>query len=92
ASVAQTGNQQAVASAAEGLGIGNAVYDAIAGQDSDANARAAFDMLSGEVHASSKTALINTSSDLRNAAQDRLRSAFGDTNAQKTAQVISAQN
>ncbi|MDM7853022.1 autotransporter outer membrane beta-barrel domain-containing protein [Pseudochrobactrum kiredjianiae] len=90
ASVAQTENQQAVASAAEGLGIGNAVYDAIAGQDSDANARVAFDMLSGEVHASSKTALINTSSDLRNAAQDRLRSAFGDINAQKGAQVVSA--
>lgn len=45
------------------------------------SARAAFDHLSGEVHASAKTALVEESWLLRGAMNDRLRSAFGAVGA-----------
>lgn len=54
--IAQTYNQQQVATAAEELGFGNPVADAllVLGED---EARAAFDALSGEIHAGVRTAL-----------------------------------
>mgnify|MGYP003835513487 CR=1 FL=1 len=75
--VAETANQQAVAGPLEALGSGNSVYDALAGlSGSENDARAAFDALSGEVHASVKTALLEDSRFLREAALDRLRKAL----------------
>lgn len=76
-STAKTSNQKSVAAAIEGLGAGNVVYDAVVMQDSESDARRAFDALSGEVHASTRTALINDSSIVRNAAMDRIGAAFG---------------
>jgi outer membrane autotransporter protein len=75
--LAQTPNQLATAGALQALGNGNAVYDAVvtlAGND-DA-ARAAYDALSGEIHASVQTSLVEGSRQLRDAANDRIRSAF----------------
>lgn len=83
ASVAMTVNQKAVALAIEALGAGNTVYDALVMQAGEQDARRAFDLLSGEAYASTKTALINDSVILRNAVQDRIGQAFGNvTNSQ----------
>lgn len=75
-SVAQTPNQIATATAAQALGRGNAVFEAILPLDA-ANARNAFDQLSGVIHASLKSALIDDSSLVRDAVVGRLRQ-FGD--------------
>ncbi|MEN5278225.1 autotransporter domain-containing protein [Brucella sp. TWI432] len=73
----KTSNQKSVALAVEELGAGNAVYDTVVMQDSEDNARRAFNALSGEVHASTRTAIINDSSIVRNAVMDRIGAAFG---------------
>lgn len=79
--VGATRNQKAAGAAIEALGAGNKVFDAAVMQDSEADARMAFDQLSGELHASATTALINDSRLIRNAMNDRLRAAFGDVAA-----------
>ncbi|EJT02585.1 autotransporter domain-containing protein [Rhizobium sp. CCGE 510] len=77
--MARTRNQIATADAAEKLGVGHDVYDAIVTlPDDEPLIQASFDALSGEIHASIKTALINQSLFVREAANQRLRSAFGD--------------
>ncbi|GAA0397473.1 autotransporter domain-containing protein [Brevundimonas terrae] len=84
ASAAQSRNQVKTARAIESIGFnaGNAVYDAIAQMADDKTAiRSAFDQLSGEVHASAKATLIEDSRYIRNAANARIRSAFGDAGA-----------
>ncbi|WP_274426174.1 autotransporter-associated beta strand repeat-containing protein, partial [Chelativorans sp. YIM 93263] len=54
---ARTRNQRATAEGAESLDPGNEVYNAIAAlPDTDAVIRDSFDQLSGEIHASAKTA------------------------------------
>lgn len=81
--VAISGNQRNTALALNTLaqsGPSLALYNILLRLDA-ANARGAFDRLSGEVHASAQTALINDSSLLRNAANDRIRDAFGDVAA-----------
>ncbi|WP_457580917.1 autotransporter domain-containing protein [Ensifer canadensis] len=81
--VAINGNQRNTALALNTLaqsGPSLALYNTLLGLDT-ANARGAFERLSGEVHASAKTALINDSNLLRNAASDRIRDAFGDVAA-----------
>lgn len=78
--VAQTLNQCAAGGGAQSLGLGHPVHDAVLSLG-EAGARAAFDALSGEVHASAKAALIEESGALRSAATDRLRSAFGAVGA-----------
>ncbi|OYR20775.1 autotransporter domain-containing protein [Brucella thiophenivorans] len=75
-STAKTGNQRSVALAVEALGAGNAVYDTVVMQDSEDNVRRAFNALSGEIHASTKTAIINDSSIVRDAVMDRIGAAF----------------
>ncbi|MCK3777172.1 autotransporter domain-containing protein [Ensifer sesbaniae] len=80
---AATGNQRQAALALNTLGQSGpslGLYNALILLDGDA-ARRAFDLLSGEVHASAQTALINDSSLLRNAANDRIRAAFDDVAA-----------
>ncbi|MBS9719306.1 autotransporter domain-containing protein [Tianweitania sp. BSSL-BM11] len=81
ATVGETANQRATAGAVEALGGGNAVYDAVVWQADEEAARTAFDALSGEVHASTRTALINDSAMLRNAANERIRTAFASVGA-----------
>ncbi len=61
---------------AQSLGAGNAVYDAV-GPLSKAQARQAFDALSGEVHASAVTALIESGGLVREAILDRMRWSDG---------------
>ncbi|NIJ42096.1 outer membrane autotransporter protein [Parvibaculum indicum] len=74
--IARTPNQRAVAGPLTGLGAGNAVYDAMIGLVGGAHdARAALDALSGEIHASVKTALLEDSRFAREAALDRLGDA-----------------
>ncbi|MDR2856977.1 MAG: autotransporter domain-containing protein, partial [Novosphingobium sp.] len=77
ADVGDTPNQIATGGGAEGLGHGNPVWDALVQLDAP-GARAAFDQLSGEIHASARTALIEDSRFVREAALDRLRTAGED--------------
>ena len=58
ASVGETPNQIATGGAVETLGFGNSIFDIIL-MDTAAQARQAFDALSGEVHASLSGALID---------------------------------
>ena len=79
-----TPNQNAAAGAVDSIGLAasNPMYDAVALLPNDSAAiRRAFDQLSGEIHASAKTALIEDSRYLRETATDRLRSAFDDASA-----------
>ncbi|MGL4286322.1 MAG: autotransporter outer membrane beta-barrel domain-containing protein, partial [Phreatobacter sp.] len=74
-SVGVSRNQITTATAVEALGSGTALYDAVVQQTSAAAARAAFDALSGELHAGLKGALIDDSRFLRDAVIDRTRQA-----------------
>lgn len=75
---ALTRNQLAAAAGVESLGAGNAAYNAVVTLPDDAaRIRAGFDALSGEIHASAKTALIEESRFVRDAVIDRMRTAFG---------------
>ncbi|MDQ0317861.1 autotransporter outer membrane beta-barrel domain-containing protein, partial [Amorphus orientalis] len=75
ADIADTANQRATGSGIESLGMGNAVYDAVARLDAP-TARQAFDALSGEIHASLKTGLVEDSRFVRDAAMSRIQQAF----------------
>ncbi|HEY0332339.1 MAG TPA: autotransporter-associated beta strand repeat-containing protein [Stenotrophomonas sp.] len=75
ASVADTPNQRAVAIAADALGWASPVYIALTGLDGP-QARDAFDQLSGEMHASLRTALFDDSRYVREAINGRLASAL----------------
>jgi outer membrane autotransporter protein len=84
AEAALTRNQVATAGGIEsiGFGVGNEVYDAIAQlADDDDLIRGSFDALSGEMHASAQTALIEDGRFIRNAANDRLRASFSAAGA-----------
>ncbi|CAM3282565.1 autotransporter domain-containing protein [Pseudomonas floridensis] len=78
-SVAQTPNQAAVASAAEQLGAGNAVYENLLLAPTAASARDSFQQLSGEIYPAIGTVLINDGRHVRDAVGERLgASAFGN--------------
>ncbi|MET3648993.1 autotransporter domain-containing protein [Phyllobacterium ifriqiyense] len=79
--IGDTRNEKAAAAAIEALGAGNKVFDAVVMQDSETSARVAFSQLSGEMHASAKTALINDSNLIRDAINDRIRAALNDVAA-----------
>lgn len=82
ASLAQTRNQSATANAIDSIGYtaGHAVYDAVVQLADDANEiRRSFDQLSGELHGSVRSTLIEDSRFVRTAANDRLRAAFGQS-------------
>ncbi|MCO6404083.1 autotransporter domain-containing protein [Aurantimonas endophytica] len=81
--VGETRNQIAAAEGVESLNSGNAVFDAVVQLDAT-NARAAFDQLSGEGHASVKTALIEESRFVRDAATNRIRAAFSQSDLAST--------
>ncbi|MBN9547923.1 MAG: autotransporter domain-containing protein [Alphaproteobacteria bacterium] len=82
-----TRNQKATAAGVQSLSgddplyAGSPLYDAILHLSTDAAARDAFDQVSGEVHASAKTALIEDSRFLRDAVDDRIRAAFDGVGA-----------
>ena len=69
--VAHTPNQRAAADAAEQPGVGNPIWNA-AVQLSAAEAPAAYDSLSGEVHASARTTIMEDARKARSAVLDRL--------------------
>jgi outer membrane autotransporter protein len=70
--VAQTFNQKAVAGGLQSLGAGNPLFNAVLMLDT-ASALQAFDLLSGEVHASVVGTLLDDSSSIRGAMIGRLR-------------------
>lgn len=73
-----TPNHTATAGGIETLTFGHALYDAAVQLGDDSVAiRATFDALSGEILASAKTALIEDSRFVREAAAARVRAAFG---------------
>jgi outer membrane autotransporter protein len=84
ASVATTPNQRAVAGAIDSLGRGRAVYDAVLGMDAS-HARASYDPLTGELHASTRTALLDDSYYVRDAVNRRLlgQDGIGDRSASR---------
>ncbi|MBB4066111.1 autotransporter-associated beta strand repeat-containing protein [Gellertiella hungarica] len=84
--VAASRNQRATARALDGLSPGDRLHDRIVQLDAR-TARIAFDQLSGEIHASTATGLIEDSRHVRGAINDRLRAAFGETSG-RSAPVI----
>lgn len=80
ANVGITRNQRSTGSGIESLGAGNPVWNAVVQFDAP-TARHAFDQLSGEIHASARTVLIEESRFLRTAVNDRIRSAFDGVGA-----------
>ncbi|KQW86263.1 hypothetical protein ASC89_00880 [Devosia sp. Root413D1] len=81
AELGSTPNQVATAAAIDTLGGGNPVWTSIALTGDEDVVRASFDALSGELHASLKSALIEDSRFVRDAMNDRLRSAFDTAGA-----------
>jgi outer membrane autotransporter protein len=79
--VALTPNQKAAASGAESLGVGNPLYDAIAAIGTTGEAQAAFDEISGEMHASMQSVLIDDSRFAREAVNDRLMARMTEAGA-----------
>jgi outer membrane autotransporter protein len=80
AGIGQTFNQIATGAGAESTGSGSPIYNAIAGLSAD-QARTAFDALSGEIHASAKSALIDDGQIIRDAINNRIRAAFAAVGA-----------
>ena len=76
ASIAQTPNQSAIALALQAQPPGSPLYDAIIGQ-TVAGAVAAFDALSGEIHASAVSAAFDDQRLPREAVFDRLATPYG---------------
>ncbi|MCF5038600.1 autotransporter domain-containing protein, partial [Pseudomonas lactis] len=74
ASVAATGNQRGVAAAlGTGTAVGGAAVQNALLNGNAAAARAAFDSLSGEIHASTASAMLEDSRYVRDAVNERLR-------------------
>ncbi|SFS06523.1 autotransporter-associated beta strand repeat-containing protein [Dyella sp. OK004] len=81
-SVAETKNQKNTAGALDHLDPSSPVYDALLGLDAP-TARHAFDQLSGEMHASTTTALFDDSHYVRDAINNHLLGAnYGGQNAE----------
>lgn len=76
ASVGGTPNQVATGTGIDPAPPGNPVSTAVLNLPDEAAARGALDQLSGELHASVRTATLETSHFVRDAATDRVRTAF----------------
>ncbi|TFZ32731.1 autotransporter outer membrane beta-barrel domain-containing protein, partial [Pseudomonas syringae] len=85
-SVARTPNQAAVATAAEQLGAGHAVYENLLLTQSAASARDSFQQLSGVIHPAIGSMLINDSRQVRDAAGERLGASVLGTAGNTAAQ------
>lgn len=79
--VAQTRNQFAVASSLNALSYGNAIYDALLLSNA-ATARTALNQISGEIHASVRTAIMDDGHDVRDAVTNHLLDWTQDTGGQ----------
>lgn len=77
ASAALTPNQIATATALDTLSSSNSVSSAVGTSATDDIARSAFDQVSGEIHASAKTALLDDSRFVRDATARQVRSSIG---------------
>lgn len=89
--IGNTANQKATGTAVEGLGVGNTIYDRVLTLSAD-DARAGFDQLSGEVHASLKGALLTAGQSVGDTMNDRVAAAFaqlGTTAKDETATGLS---
>jgi outer membrane autotransporter protein len=75
ADAGSTPNQAAVGTALDSLPTSNSVANAVIWSPNDAAARDALNQLSADIHASTKTALLQDSRFVREAAIDRLRHA-----------------
>ncbi|MER9894014.1 autotransporter outer membrane beta-barrel domain-containing protein [Mesorhizobium sp. M0119] len=73
-----TRNQIATGQGLDSIPESGSLFNAVANLATDAEARSAFDQLSGEIHASAKGMLLNDSQFVRDAATNRIRTAFGD--------------
>ena len=80
AGIGLTPNQIATGGGVESLALGNPIYNAVLNLSAP-QAQYAFDQLSGEIHASAKTAMIEDSRFVRSAVNDRLRAAFDGVGA-----------
>ncbi len=74
-SIGGTFNQRQAGAGTESLGQGNPIWNAVVQMDAS-TAQAAFNQLSGEVHASAKTALYEDSRLVRDGAWSRLRDSL----------------
>lgn len=74
---ALTSNQVAVAGGLESLAGSNSLRRSVLSVQTDDEARSAYDQLSGEVHASAKTALIDESRFVRQATANQVRASVG---------------
>ena len=79
ADAGQTPNQIATGTAAERLSTGNPIYDVVVLGTAE-QARAAFDLLSGEIHPSASGVLLDDSHYVRDALIGRLRQSYGPNN------------
>ncbi|MET0438303.1 MAG: autotransporter domain-containing protein [Devosia sp.] len=75
ADIAATANQRSTATAVEALGFGNELYDRVLTYSAD-DARAGFDQLSGEAHASTQSALLAAGQGVAATMEDRVAAAF----------------
>lgn len=81
--VAETTNQRAVAcTGLESLPTTNDIVQAVEALTTEAEARAAYDALSGQIHPSLKTALMDNGQKKVDAINKRLYAAFGDSGTQ----------
>ena len=83
-SLAGTANQRSVATAADTLGTGNPVYDALVNLTAP-QAPAAFDSLSGEAYASAGAVMLQQSIHVRDAVGSRLGQALAPSTADPAA-------
>jgi fibronectin-binding autotransporter adhesin len=88
-SAALTPNQIATAGALDGLGQASVLVSAVASSPDAATAQAAFDQLSGEIHAAGRSALFADSGFVRRAALARMAEG-GDTGLWAEAQTGSS--
>ncbi|QEL24776.1 autotransporter domain-containing protein [Bosea sp. F3-2] len=91
ASAGASRNQMAAAGGLESLGPHSALYDLVAKSTELVTPRRAFDAVSGEAHASARTALVQDSQFVRDIAVNRLRQGFGAATATPIAALAFAE-
>ncbi|MCJ8159818.1 autotransporter domain-containing protein [Sphingomonas sp. LaA6.9] len=82
ATIGRSANQRATAAAVQALDSGNPLFEAVVMLGAD-QARTAFESLSGEVHASLQSVLVEDSRFIRSAALDRMRIAGAAIDAER---------
>jgi len=88
--IAQTRNQAQTALGLESLGDASPLWLSFTQLRDEGEARRAYDSLSGEIHASAKTAVIEGSGIARSAVFDRVRAAFDGIGAPRIATLAYA--